>query len=108
MAKVLSCIHPEIIFGSWDFPGFFEYNHLMRTKSFEYYTRHERKSFADQKQMITYSFNEKEHTITGVVEEKENLIFLYEYRGRFVGTEFFISFSKESISYKLIKVNEMS
>ncbi len=80
----------------------------MRTKSFEYYTKHEKKSFADHKQMITYSFNEKEHTITGVVEEKDNLIFLYEYRGRFVGTEFFISFSKESISYKLIKVNEMS
>jgi hypothetical protein len=25
-----------------------------------------------------------------------------------VGTEFFISFSKESIMYKLVKVNEMS
>ena len=80
----------------------------MRTKSFEYYTRHEKKSFPEQKQMITYTFNEKEHTITGIVEEKQGLIFLYEYRGKFVGTEFFISFSKESIMYKLIKVNEMS
>ena len=108
MLKVLSCIRPETISGPPGFSHLFEYNCLMRTKSFEYYTKHEKKSFADQKQLITYSFNEKEHTITGVVEEKENLIFLYEYRGRFVGTEFFISFSKESISYKLIKVNEMS
>jgi hypothetical protein len=80
----------------------------MRTKSFEYYTRHEKKSFPEQKQSITYTFNEKEHTITGIVEEKQGLIFLYEYRGKFVGTEFFISFSKESIMYKLVKVNEMS
>ena len=78
----------------------------MRTKSFEYYTKHEKKIFPDQQQLITYTFNEKEYTITGLMEEKENLIFLYEYRGKFVGTEFFISFSKESISYKLIKVNE--
>jgi hypothetical protein len=57
---------------------------------------------------MTYSFNEKEQTIIGIMEEKENLIYLYEYRGKYVGVEFFISFSKESISYKLIKVNEMS
>jgi hypothetical protein len=80
----------------------------MRTKSFEYYTKHESKIFSDQKQLITYSFNEKQHTITGQVEERDGLIFLYEYRGKFVGTEFFISFSKESVSYKLIQVNEMT
>lgn len=56
--------------------------------------------------MITYSFNEEERTIIGMMEEKEGLIYLYEYRGKFVGVEFFISFSKQSISYKLLKVNE--
>lgn len=80
----------------------------MGTKYFNYYANHEKKSFPDQKQLITYSFNEKEQTIIGTMEEKENLIYLYEYRGLYVGIEFFISFSKESISYKLIKVNEMS
>jgi len=80
----------------------------MRTKSFEYYTRHQEKIFPEQKQVITYTFNEKEYTITGMMEEKEGLIFLYEYRGKFVGTEFFISFSKQSVSYKLIRVNEMA
>jgi hypothetical protein len=45
-------------------------------------------------------------TIIGAMQEKDNLIFLYEYRGVLVGTEFFISFSKTSISYKLIKVDE--
>jgi hypothetical protein len=38
--------------------------------------------------------------------EKKGLIFLYEYRGEYIGIEFFISFSKESISYKLIKVED--
>jgi len=38
--------------------------------------------------------------------EKNNRIYLYEYRGKYIGNEFFISFSKESISYKLIKVEE--
>jgi hypothetical protein len=61
----------------------------------------------DQQQLITYSFNEKEQTITGIIEEREGLIFLYEYRGKYIGTEFFISFSKNSASYKLIKVNEI-
>ena len=80
----------------------------MGTKYFNYYTSHQRKTFPDQKQVITYSFNEKEQTIIGIMEEKEDLVFLYEYRGKYVGIEFFISFSKESTSYKLIKVNEMS
>jgi hypothetical protein len=39
--------------------------------------------------------------------EKNNRIYLYEYRGKYIGNEFFISFSKESISYKLIKVEEV-
>ena len=56
--------------------------------------------------MITYSFNNEEKTITGIMMEKEGLIYLYEYRGQYIGIEFFISFSKESISYKLIKVDE--
>ena len=77
-------------------------------KHFNYYTSHQRKSFPDQKQLITYSFNEKEQTIIGIMEEKENLVYLYEYRGKYVGVEFFISFSKKSVSYKLIKVNEMT
>jgi len=61
-----------------------------------------------QKQLITYSFNDQEQTITGVMLEKKDLIFLYEYRGEYVGVEFFISFSKQSISYKLIKVEELA
>jgi hypothetical protein len=80
----------------------------MGTKNSNYYTSHEEKLFPDQKQSITYSFNDKERTIIGIMEEKEGLIFLYEYRGKYVGIEFFISFSKQSISYKLIKVKEMS
>ena len=79
----------------------------MSTKYFNYYGSHKDKSFPEQKQLITYSFNDQEQTIIGIMEEKEDLIFLYEYRGKYVGIEFFISFSKESTSYKLIKVNEM-
>ena len=58
--------------------------------------------------MITYSFNEQEQTIVGIMEEREGLIFLYEYRGKYIGIEFFISFSKQSISYKLLKVDDMT
>jgi hypothetical protein len=79
----------------------------MHGKNFDYYSSYQPKSFP-QKHLITYSFNEVERTITGVMLEKNDLIFLYEYRGEYIGTEFFISFSKESISYKLIKVEEMS
>jgi len=78
----------------------------MRDKRFEYYSKFETITFPDHKQLITYSFNEKESTITGIMMEKQGLIFLYEYRGEYIGTEFFISFSKESLSYKLIKVEE--
>lgn len=79
----------------------------MGTKYFNYYASHQGKSFPDQKQLITYSFNEKEQTIIGRMEEKEDFVYLYEYRGEYVGVEFFISFSKKSISYKLINVNEI-
>jgi hypothetical protein len=80
----------------------------MRSKNFEYYKLDRVKSFSDQTQMITYSFNEKEHTIVGAIEEIGDLIYLYEFRGNYIGIEFFISFSKKSISYKLIKVDEMN
>ena len=58
-----------------------------------YYSGHESVRFPEQKQLITYSFNNKENTITGILDEREHLIYLYEYRGKYVGLEFFISFS---------------
>jgi hypothetical protein len=80
---------------------------IERMKISNYYATHEEKLFSGEKQKITYSFNEKEQTIIGVVEEKGDFIYLYEYRGRFVGFEFFISFSKQSNTYKLIDVSDM-
>jgi hypothetical protein len=80
--------------------------YAMHDKRSEYYSKIEARSFPEQNHLITYSFNEKEETITGIMLERENLIYLYEYRGKYIGVEFFISFSKESISYKLIKVEE--
>lgn len=55
---------------------------------------------------FTYSFNNVERTVTGEVHEWEDRIYLFEYRDKYIGSEFFISFSKESVSYKLIKVEE--
>ena len=78
----------------------------MHKNYLNYYTSHEEKTFPDQKQLITYSFNEVERTIIGIMEEKEDLIYLYEYRGKYIGFEFFISFSKKSISYTLIQVKD--
>lgn len=78
----------------------------MERKHFDYYSKHEISEISEQKQLITYSFNDHQKTIIGAMKEKDNLIFLYEYRGKYVGTEFFISFAKNSISYKLIKVDE--
>lgn len=77
------------------------------SKKNTYYANHKEKVFPDNKQRITYSFNEQEQTIIGIMEKQDDLIFLYEYRGKYIGTEFFISFSPESISYKLINVTEM-
>ena len=80
----------------------------MHDRYFNYYSRFEAPTFPREKQLITYSFNDSERTITGIMLEKKDLIFLYEYRGEYIGTEFFISFSKQSISYKLIKVEELA
>ena len=80
----------------------------MHSKYSTYYSQREEKIFPDQKQLITYSYNEQERSIVGIIEEKEGLIYLYEYRGALVGIEFFISFSRQSISYKLIKVDAMA
>ena len=79
----------------------------MPVKYSNYYSQHEERTFPDQKQLITYSYNEQERSIVGIMEEREGLIFLYEYRGALVGIEFFISFSRQSISYKLIKVDQV-
>lgn len=78
----------------------------LKQENFEYITKHKSKSFADSKQRITYSFNNVEHTIIGQVEENGNYICLYEYRGKYIGTEFLISFSRNSVSYKLINIEE--
>lgn len=79
----------------------------MKHKHFDYYSASEPEPLPDQKQLITYSFNEHERKITGTILEKSDFIFLYEYRGKYIGTEFFISFSKNSTAYKLIKVEEL-
>jgi hypothetical protein len=63
---------------------------------------------AEQLQTIIFSTQGVEHTIIGIMTEVENYVYLYEYRGKQIGTEFFISFSKNSISYKLIDVKEMN
>jgi hypothetical protein len=78
----------------------------LKQHNFEYLIKHKSKSFSDAKQRITYSFNNVENTIIGQVEEDGNLICLYEYRGKYIGTEFLISFSKNSVSYKLLTVEE--
>ena len=78
----------------------------MHSKAFNYYAAYETELLPERKQLITYSFNDIENSITGILLEKNNRIYLYEYRGKYIGNEFFISFSKESISYKLIKVEE--
>ena len=78
----------------------------MHSKVYNYYSAYETEVLPDKKQLITYSFNDIENSITGVLLEKNSRIFLYEYRGKYIGNEFFISFSKESISYKLIKVED--
>ena len=78
----------------------------LKQQNFEYITKHKSKSLNDVTQRITYSFNNLESTIIGQVEEDGNNICLYEYRGKYIGTEFLISFSKNSVSYKLLNVEE--
>jgi hypothetical protein len=80
--------------------------HTLKQSNFDYLAKHKSKSFDDAKQRITYSFNDVESTIIGQMEEEGNNISLYEYRGKYIGTEFLISFSKNSISYKLLNVDE--
>jgi hypothetical protein len=79
----------------------------MTRKQSEYVAKEDREALLAQEPIsYTYSFNNIERTVTGLVQERENQIYLYEYRGKYIGTEFFISFSKESVSYKLIKTEE--
>ena len=106
MSKI-QCDRIELIknAGGIAVPCFFKL-YRMHSKSFNYYAAYETELLPDRKQLITYSFNDIESSITGVLLEKNNQIYLYEYRGKYIGNEFFISFSKESISYKLIKVEE--
>ncbi|NOT50533.1 MAG: hypothetical protein HOP10_04570 [Chitinophagaceae bacterium] len=71
-----------------------------------YYTDYVKKSFPEQQQVITFSYDEEEKTINGVFLEEADRIYLYEYRGSYIGHEFLISFSKDSIFYKLVKVED--
>jgi hypothetical protein len=78
----------------------------MTRKQSDDFAREDRVTLLAQEPIsFTYSFNHIERTVIGQVEERNNQIYLYEYRDKYIGTEFFISFSKESVSYKLIKVN---
>src|SRR5258705_8438106 len=70
---------------------------IMNSKQVDYYSKLKTSLFSDQRQKITYSFNEVERTILGIMREKEDFIYLYEYRGQYIGVEFFISFSKKSV-----------
>jgi hypothetical protein len=78
----------------------------LKQGNFDNLQKHQRKVFNDAKQRITYSYNNVENTIVGHVEENGDLICLYEYRGQHFGTEFLISFSRNSVSYKLINAEE--
>ncbi|MBP9214013.1 MAG: hypothetical protein V9E96_06220 [Chitinophagaceae bacterium] len=69
--------------------------------------QHTSRTLADSLQVITYTSFGKEYSIKGIMEEVENYIYLYEYRGKQIGTEFFISFSKNSTTYKLVDVQEI-
>src|SRR5688500_4690448 len=79
----------------------------MEQKNFDYYKTLGIRSYSDQKQAINYNYNEDERTLMRTMLENDKLIYLYEYRGNYIGNEFFISFSKEYISYKLIKVDSI-
>lgn len=71
-----------------------------------YYTDFVKKALPEQQQVITFSYDEEEKTINGVLLEEADRVYLYEYRGRYIGHEFLISFSKDSIFYKLVKVED--
>ena len=78
----------------------------MKQKLVTHLPQHISKSITENLQTITFSIFNLERTIVGIIEQTENYIYLYEYRGKQTGTEFYISFSKESISYKLINVQD--
>lgn len=78
----------------------------MKHQNFESLSHHRSKAFSNPSQRIVYSYNNEENTILGHVEEDGNFIWLYEDRGKFFGTEFLISFSKDSSTYKLIQVED--
>jgi hypothetical protein len=80
----------------------------MEQNRLKYFSQLSSKPYSDQQQLITYSFNEHERTIVGYMEEIGEQVYLYEYRGGYIGTEFFISFSRRSISYKLISVDKVT
>jgi len=78
----------------------------LKQGNFDFLSRHKAKTFPDTPRRITYSYNNVENTIIGHIEEEGDLIWLYEYRGQYFGTEFLISFSRNSASYKLIGADE--
>jgi hypothetical protein len=80
---------------------------MAQKNSTDYYKTIKLYTPSNEKQQITFSFNNDERTILGRYEQRDDLIFLYEYRGNYIGNEFFISFSQESVSYKLIRVDEI-
>lgn len=81
--------------------------YILKNKAMYTLHQHTSRGVTDNLQAITYTVAGVEHTITGIMEEVDNYIYLYEYRGKQTGTEFFISFSKNSTSYKLLDVQEI-
>lgn len=79
----------------------------MKNKAMYSLHQHTSRAVTDNLQAITYTVAGAEHVITGIMEEVDNYIYLYEYRGKQIGTEFFISFSKNSTSYKLLDVQDI-
>ncbi len=79
----------------------------MYDNRYDFYSKLETRSFPDKKQLITYSYNNHVRMITGIMLENKDFIYLYEYRGKYTGIEFLISFSKESTTYKFIKAEEI-
>jgi hypothetical protein len=73
---------------------------------FDYINQHKSKSFQEPEKRITYRYNDMEITILGHVETEGEIIRLYEYRGVHFGSEFLISFSKNSTSYQLLDIQE--
>lgn len=76
---------------------------VLKQGHFDFLSTHKAKSFDTAPRRIIYSYNNVENTIEGYVQEEGDLICLYEYRGQYFGTEFLISFSKNSSSYRLIE-----